>query len=369
MTLLVRATPFHGRAAASNSRNLWEVRNGWTLSSAYSNAHEEALAARLTCAFADISWRWRVMIEGPRAEEFLSRLMTRNPAKLEPGTAFKALWLNDGGAVRGAGLLARHGRESFQLVSAAADLDWIARGAALFDVRVREVLEDEGVLALIGPYAGKVLEAAQLDGALDPLSFRKLFWRGLDVTLSRFGEHGGYEIACKADDAALVWDRLAKAGAAHALKPAGVQAMDILDLEAGVPRPGRDYEPASGGFDAQPAPVELGLESLIDDDHTGFNGRFAFLAAPRGRTRVGIEFDGETPAPHTALKQGGRTLHSLYSPALQRAIALAVVDTALAKPGTALTLADGTSARVCELPFLQSPAATEPPPRPSTRLR
>jgi aminomethyltransferase len=354
MTLLVRATPFHGRAAAFNRRNLWELRNGWTLSSAYGDAREEALAARLTCAVADISWRWRVMIEGARAEEFLARLMTRNPAKLEPGTAFKALWLSDGGAVRGAGLLARHGRETFQLVSAASDLDWIARGAALFDVRVREVLE-EGGLALIGPYAGKVLEAALLDGALEPLGFRKLFWRGLDVTLSRFGERGGYEIACKADDAALVWDRIVKAGAAYALKPAGVQAMDILDLEAGVPRPGRDYEPANGGFEAQPTPVELGLESLIEADHTVFNGRTAYLAVPRGQTRVGIELDGETPAPHAKLKQGGRTLYSLYSPALQRAIALAVVDTALAKPGTALTLADGTSARVCGLPFLSTP--------------
>ncbi len=355
MTALVRATPFHGRASASNRRNLWELRNGWTLSSAYGDAHEEALAARLTCAIADISWRWRVTIEGPRAEEFLSRLMTRDPVKLEPGTAFKALWLNDAGAMRGAGLLARHGRESFQLVSAASDLDWIARGAALFDVRVREVLDEEGVLALIGPYAGKVLEAAQLDGALEPLGLRKLFWRGLDVTLSRFGEHGGYEIACKADDAALVWDRIVKAGAVYALKPAGVAAMDILDLEAGVPRPGRDYEPTRGGFDVQPTPTELGLESLVDADHTLFNGRAAYLAAPRGRTRVGIELDGETPAPHAALKQGGRTLHSLYSPALQRAIALAVVDTALAKPGTALTLADGTAAKVCELPFLPLP--------------
>jgi aminomethyltransferase len=281
--------------------------------------------------------------------------VTRDPARLESGAAFKALWLSDGGGVRGAGLLARHGRETFQLVSAASDLDWITRGAALFDVRVREILDEEGVLALIGPYVGKVLEAAQLDGALEPLSFRKLFWRGLDVTLSRFGEHGGYEIACKADDAALVWDRIVKAGAAYALKPAGVAAMDILDLEAGVPRPGRDYEPARDGFDAEPTPVELGLESLIDADHTAFNGRAAYLAASRSRMRVGIELDGETPAPHAKLTQGGRTLHSLYSPALQRAIALAVVDTALAKPGTALTLADGTVAKVRELPFLPTP--------------
>jgi aminomethyltransferase len=343
---LVRATPFHGRAAAFNRMNLWQPRCGWTLSSAYDEAHEEALAARLTCAMTDISWRWRVMIEGARAEEFLSRLMTKNPAKLAPGQAFKALWLDDDGGLRGAGVLARHGRETFQLISAAPDRDWIAKGAALFGVKTREVLDEEGVLAVVGPYAPKVIEAAGLDPALEALAFRKLFWRGLDVTLSRFGEHGGYEIACKADDAALVWDRIAKAGGAYALKPAGLAAMDILDLEAGVPRPGRDYEP-----DAKPSPVELGLESLVDADHAQFNGRAAYLALPRTRTRAGLELDSETPAPHVAF-EGGRTLHSLYSPALKGAIAHAIVDNARAALGTSITLPGGAKARVCALPFL-----------------
>jgi len=356
----IRATPFHGRAAASNTMNLWQPRAGWTLAERYDDANEEALAARLTCAMADITWRSRVMIEGARAQEFLARLMTRDPAALEPGTAFKALWLSDHGGVRGAGLLARHGRETFQIISAACDLDWIVRGAALFDVRVREVLDEEGMLAVVGPYAAKVLEAAGLDPALEPLGFRKLFWRGLDVTLSRLGEHGGYEIACKADDAPLVWDRIAKAGLSHALKPAGLAAMDILDLEAGVPRPVRDYTPAQGGFDAAPTPFELGLESLIDESHLLFNGRAACLAAPRSRTRVGIELDGDAPLPHAPLTRAGlevgRTLHSLYSPALRRAIALAIVGNGAAAPGTLLTCG-GVSARVVEVPFLPAPSA------------
>lgn len=351
----IRATPFHGRAAASNAMNLWQPRAGWTLAERYGDANEEALAARLTCAMADITWRSRVMIEGARAQELLARLVTRDPAALEPGTSFKALWLSDRGGVRGAGLLARHGRETFQLVSAASDLDWIVRGAALFDVRVREVLDEEGMLAIVGPYAAKVLEAAGLDPALEPLAFRKLFWRGLDVTLSRFGEHGGYEVTTKADDAPLVWDRIAKAGRAYALKPAGLAAMDILDVEAGVPRPVRDYTPASGGFDAAPTPFELGLESLVDESHAIFNGRAACRAAPRTKTRVGIEFDGDAPMPHAPLMRGGveagRTLHSLYSPALRRAIALAFVDNAAAAPGTVLTCA-GVNGRVSELPFL-----------------
>jgi glycine cleavage system aminomethyltransferase T len=57
----------------------------------------EALAARLRVAIADISWRRRIMLEGARAVEFLSKLVTRDAAKLSPGTSLKALWLSDGG--------------------------------------------------------------------------------------------------------------------------------------------------------------------------------------------------------------------------------------------------------------------------------
>jgi len=354
----VLATPFHARASAANRFNRWKLRNGWTLAADYGSAQDEAIAARLNCAAADISWRWRVAIEGRRAEEFLSRLVTRDPARLAPGTAFKALWLNDHGGVRGAGVIARHGRESFRLISTAADRSWIERAGALFDVTVRDVSQEEGGLAIAGPYARLVAEAAGLDPALEPSNFRKIFWRGLDVTLSRFGEHGGYELWCKAEDGSIVWDRIAKAGAEYALRPVGLDAMDILDLEAGVPRPGRDYEPARDGFGAEPSPFDLGLESLTDDLHKLFNGRAASRGIRKTKARVGLEFDGETPMPHMPLLQGtepvGRTWSSLYSPALRGAIALAQVNLDAAALGTEL-VCGGQTARVCALPFLPVP--------------
>jgi len=354
MSAKVRATPFHSRAAAASRLNLWEPREGWTVASVYDDAAEEALAARLTVAIADISWRWRVSIDGPRSEEFLSRLLTRNPASLDPGGAFKALWLTDKGAVRGAGVLARNGRESFTLISAAADPLWIAKAAALFDVKVHEIGEAQGLLAVIGPYAAKLLAAAGLDPDLALLRLRKLFWRGLDVTLSRFGEHEGFEIACAADDAPLVWDRLIKAGQAYALRPAGAAAMDVLDLEAGVPRPGRDYRPATGGFEASPRPEDLGLESLIDQDHAVFNGRPSRHDAAASRRRAGVVFDSDKPAPH-AIFDGGFTLGSVYSAALRSAIALAMVEPRIV-PEQRIRLADGTPGRVVALPFLPTPA-------------
>ena len=354
----IRATPFHSRTADANPLNAWENRNGWTLAAHYGDPVAEALAVRLTSAVADISWRWRLAIEGARAEEFLSRLLSRDPAKLAPGDAFKALWLTDRGGLRGAGTLARFGKDAFRLIAAESDFEWIARAAALFDVKVGEIAEQEGGLAILGPYAKRLLDAAGLESGLEPLKVRKIFWRGLDVTLTRFGEHNGFELWCKADDAPIVWNRIVKAGSAFAAKPAGLNAMDIADLEAGVPRPGRDYRPARTGFATLPSPFELGLEALVDNDHKTFNGRAALLSMPRARTRVGIELDAEIPAADQPLMRGGErvgmTMSSRYSPALQRAIALAVVDLPASAPGTVLTVS-GRSARVAALPFLPVP--------------
>jgi aminomethyltransferase len=367
----VQATPFHIRAAELNRDNAWAPRNGTTLSLAYDDAGDEALAARQRVVMADISWRWRVSIEGARAADFLSRLLTRDPSKLEPGNSLKALWLGDKGGVRGACALARFGRESFRLVSAAEDAAWIANAASAFDLKP-EVIADEGGLALIGPQARAVLSAAGLEAELEPLAFRKLFWRGLDVTLSRWGEHGGYELWCKADDGIVVWDRLMRAGAAFGLQPAGLAAMDLLDIEAGVARPGRDYAPAREAFVPAPTPLALGLDRLIDDMQKGFNGREAWMRGRlvEKRRLVGIAFDGDTPAPFTPLTHAGKivghTLTSAWSPALRHAIALAQVDVAMVPAGTVLSLTlppsrdlpelRSADVRVAELPFLKAPA-------------
>jgi glycine cleavage system T protein (aminomethyltransferase) len=375
MISFVRPTPFHVRAANANRDNAWTTRNGFTLSLAYDDTGEEALAARTRVGLADISWRWRMDVDGARAGEFLSRLLTGDPVKLEPGVSMKALWLSDGGGVRGACALARFGRESFQIVAAMEDRDWIAKAASAFSLKPREV-EGEGGLAIIGPYARATLAEAGLDADLAPLAFRKLFWRGMDVTLSRWGEHGGYELWCKEDDGVAVWDRLMRAGAAFGIAPAGLAAMDLFDIEGGVVRPGRDYAPAREAFARSPSPVALGLERLVDDNYKAFNGREAWLRArlTEKRRLVGIAIEGDSPAPFTPLladgKAIGHTLTSAYSPALRHAVALAQVEASAVLPDARLSLTlppsrdvpelRTASARVVGLPFLKAPEQIAP---------
>lgn len=365
----IRATPFHARSAASNLFNRWVARNGFTLAQDHGDAQAEALAARTNVVIADISWRWRLFVEGANAAVCLSRLMTRKVNSLVPGQSLKALWLNDNGAVRGAAVIARYASDQFLLASAATDTVWFAAAARQFGVSLRDATEEEGGLALIGPYADAVLKATGLVIDVAPLSLRKLFWRGLDVTVSRWGEQGGYEIWCKADDCLILWDRLMRAGGPFGIRPAGISASDILDVEAGVPRPGRDYRPANDGFGAHPSPESLGLESLIEGQHTTFNGRNAWLTARSSEkiSLVGIEIDSEMPPSFTPLSRSGtivgHTLTSVFSPVLRRAIALAQVETSLVLPGTEFSLrlpmsvesqaVQSVAARVVSLPFVK----------------
>jgi aminomethyltransferase len=372
MTGSLRFTPFHGRAAAANTGNRWTARNGFTLAADYGDAVQEGTAARTRVVITDISWRWRIFLKGARAGEVVSRVFTRNAAGLHAGRALKALWLNDGGAVRGAGVVARYASDSFLVGAAAKDTVWFASAASLLGVDLNDVTEEEGGLAIIGPYADAVLKAAVVDAELAPLAFRKLFWRGLDITLSRWGEQNGYEIWCAADDCYLVWDRLMRAGAPFGIAPMGVSASDVLDVEAGVPRPARDYRSAENGLALDPSPESLGMDSLIDETHLLFNGRAAWLRnrATVKSTLIGVEIDSETPAPFaTLIRNGasvGRTLLSVYSPQLRRAIALAQVEKSHCAPGTAFTLTvpgsldlpqkRDVTARAVKLPFLDSPA-------------
>jgi aminomethyltransferase len=372
----IRATPFHGRTAALNRFNRWTPRNSFTLASDFGDPYREVLAARTRAVVADISWRWRLFATGTSAAQLLSRLVTRDAAALNPGESLKALWLNDSGAVRGAGVIARYASDSFLVASAATDANWFRSAAPSFDVALTDVTEQDGGIALIGPYAAAVLKAAGLDADIDLLGFRKLFWRGLDVTVSRWGEQDGYEVWCAANDCYLVWDRLMRAGASFGIEPAGLSAMDILDVQAGVPRPSRDYLPAIDGFAIDPAVESLALESLIDERHFSFNGRAAWLAS-RGKSKtvlVGVEIDSKTPASFTALTRNGapfgHTLASVYSPVLQRAIALAQVERSNAVPGRVFDLIlpgsletaenRAATAQVVNLPFIGAPDPISP---------
>jgi aminomethyltransferase len=367
----VRPSPFHIRTAERNRDNVWCEKNGFTLAEHFGNADDEAMTARMSAIVSDISWRSSLILSGQRTKDFLSRLCTRDASSLEIDRAQKALWLNDAGAVRGAGVIARLAADEFLIVSAADDRNWIEQAASLFAVDVTASPREAG-LAVIGPCAHQVLESAGLNPGLELLSVVQVNWDGIDVVLSRVGELGGFEIWSNPDDALLVWDRIVQAGRTAGILPAGAMAMETLDIEAGVARPWRDYEPARDASSPMPSPQALSLEKLVDPEHKAFNGYRGWSASvrrPARRRIAGLVIEGDEPLSFAPIEKDGRrvgrTLTSRYSPSLRRAIALAEVDAALAVGMVALTVVAPPSlsasdvvrvkAQLSPLPFLPLP--------------
>jgi aminomethyltransferase len=177
---------------------------------------------------------------------------------------------------------------------------------------------------------------------------------GADVDISRTGYTGdlGFEIWMKRSDATTVWDALAAAGPAFALRPAGMLALDVARIEAGLLLIDVDFFSARKGLTAAQiySPFELGLGRLVDFNKERFIGRDALAAehaaAPRRRI-VGLAVDwpaverlyeavglpplAQAVASRVAVpvyaggSQIGRMTSSTWSPVLKQMIGLATV--------------------------------------------
>ncbi|MFI5200440.1 MAG: glycine cleavage T C-terminal barrel domain-containing protein, partial [Candidatus Limnocylindrales bacterium] len=240
-----------------------------------------------------------------------------------------------------------------------------------------------------------VLEAATGEGFDDLRYFRRRAASigGIPIDVSRTGYTGdlGYELWVAADRAVDLWDAVIAAGKPYGIRPAGMIALDVVRLEAGLILLEVDYTSARHAMNAEQAysPGEIGLGKLVDFDKADFVGRRALLderrrGGPRRRL-VGLEIDwpdidamynaqglpptapavvdrSATPLFDAGGHQVGRITSHGWSPILKKPIALASVPPAYERPGTHL-LAEWTvearrgrvGATVVELPFLDLP--------------
>jgi aminomethyltransferase len=187
------------------------------------------------------------------------------------------------------------------------------------------------------------------------------------VTISRTGYTGdlGYEIWLASKDALALWDHLIAAGTPHGIVPAGMLALDVARIEAGLMLLDVDYVPARKALiDGQTSsPYELDLGWTVDLRKERFVGREALAAeASRGPQWrfVGIEIEWDslerlyaemglaarlpvtawrTSVPiYAGSEQAGYATSGGWSPILKKYIALAHLRASRAAPGTQLEI-------------------------------
>ena len=393
-------TPFHTRTFPLCESLNYRDWSGYYAVSAYETHHDhEYNAIRNAAALIDISPLFKYVISGPDAKALVNHIITRDVDTMDVGQVFYTPWCDEHGHVIDDGTVSRLGEQRFRWTAAEPNLRWITQNAHGLDVTIDDVSDSVAALALQGPLSARVLRACS-DIDVDRLKyFRVASGRlgGVSVDVSRTGYTGdlGYEIWVPADHALAVWDAVVEAGRSFDLAPAGMLALDIARVEAGLLLIDVDFVSSKKALIASQkyTPYELGLGRLVDLDKKAFVGRSALRDAARTPHRqiVGLEVDwsdveavyervGLTPlAPAAASRtpvpvfdgdrQVGRATTTAWSPTLKRLIALACIDAPRQVEGTRLRFeiaVEGTrhfvGATVVRTPFFNPTHKTATPP-------
>jgi len=384
---MVRTTPFHERTSALNETGLWEHWSNHLVSTRYQLSEKfEYFAVRNSAGLFDTSPLYKYRFTGPDAERFLGGVLARDPAKLPVGHAQYTLWCDDRGFVVEDGVLLRLAPDEFLLTAAEPNLAYFDELRGRLDVGVEDVTGEWGILSVQGPRSrdlvGTVAPAAAALGYFD---LARTTLAGVDVIVSRTGYTGdlGFEIWVPAADAVRVWDAVWEVSRWQGVIPFGLTALYMLRIEAGLVLLDVDFHSSRFAWtDAdRTTPVELGLgwmfRSLADDSRNGhdgrvFIGREAIRRELRERTSrwqlTGLVVDWRDydriydaaglipPKDHTpiqdeyyvyddALNQLGYATSQMYSPMIQRHIALARVPLDRVAPGSRVKLEMGVTHR------------------------
>jgi aminomethyltransferase len=393
-------TAFYPRAAQLNRKLQWREWSGYLAASVYHDSHEiEYNAIREAAALIDVSPLFKYLVSGPDAARLVDRVITRDAKKLAVGRVYYTSWCNEEGRVVDDGTVGRLDENTYRWTAADPSLRWLRLNARGLDVEIEDVSDQVAALAVQGPLSRDVLEAATETswGDLRYFGRRAAQVDGRAVDVSRTGYTGdlGYEVWMESTDAVAVWDALMRAGRSYGITPAGMLALDIARIEAGLILIEVDFDSARRALiDEQSySPFELGiLGRFVDfEKDTEFVGRRALeREQERGgppRRLVGLQLEWEpleelyreqgltpmldqTPSrvPVPLYKRGrqvGRATSTTWSPILKNVVALASVAAGQAEVGTSIEVEwtvearrSRTPATVVELPFFNPPRKT-----------
>ncbi len=397
----MKTTPFHERLSELNRTGLYSHWSGFLSALRYDmSAKHEYFAVRNSAGFFDTSPLFKYWIRGKDAERFLAGVLTRDIRQCRPGRAQYTIWCDDRGFVLEDGVVFRHSDNEFFMTTARPNFGYLSDLIGRLSVQIEEVSDDYGVLAVQGPRSREILETLTPD--ITGLGFFDLCHTkiaGAAVTLSRTGYTGdlGFEVFVGADDALPVLDAVIEAGEGRGLRPFGEEALLMTRIEAGLVLIDVEFSSSRLAYNdtERITPRELGFGWMlrgIDAPDRPFIGRNALrreLADKSSRwLTVGLlvdwqEFDrlhaearlltpkDETPQSYESMlydDEGERIGYAtglMYSPMLQRHIAMARVRPDLASAGSRVNLEitidhryRTVAAEVARLPLFNPPRKT-----------
>lgn len=362
-------TAFHQRTFQLCESLNYREWSGYYAVSSYEPHHEhEYNAIRNAAALIDISPLFKYRLTGKDATRLVDRIITRDIGKVSVGQVIYTPWCDEHGKVIDDGTVSRLEENTYRWTAADPSLRWFTQNATGMAVHIEDISESVAALALQGPTSGRLLKSLVKEADIENLKYFRVTTgviAGVKVDISRTGYTGdlGYEIWVAAEQAVKVWDALMDGGRAFDIQPAGMLALDVSRIEAGLLLIDVDFNSSKKALidEQKYSPFEMGLGRLVHLNKNRFIGQAALTAEQkRGNPReiVGLEIDwpeveklyenvGLPPAVSPIASrvavpvfkdetQVGKATSSTWSPTLKKMIALATVKREFTKPGTQL---------------------------------
>ncbi|MCP9496151.1 MAG: aminomethyltransferase family protein [Pyrinomonadaceae bacterium MAG19_C2-C3] len=345
---------------------IMHARGGWIVPAHYGDTLAEYKAVRdeHAAALFDLSSRARLEVSGAEAVQFLNGMITNDIATLETGAWMFAAFPNVQGRLIAMARVLCTAPNTFLFDLEAPTHETILKNLTRFtfagDFHLTDRTHDTVCLSVQGAHAnGAVDHVLGVEAAsLEPYRGGRFTFQDLTFTIMRATHTGedGFDIFIDAASASVLFDRLIDAG----VHPAGYDALEILRIEAGIPRHGTDINDSN-------IVLEAGNTEAVSFTKGCYIGQ-EIIARIHWRGHVakqlaGIQLASAVPLePDTKLysaiddKEAGRITSVAISPALGRTVALAIVKYAYLAPDTQLVIKhdNGTMipARVVKLPHL-----------------
>jgi len=233
-------TAFHKRTfALCESLNYREWSGYYTVSSYETHHEHEYNAIRNSVALIDVSPLFKYRLTGHDATRLVDRVVTRDVRKVSVGQVIYAPWCDEKGKVIDDGTVSRLAENVYRWTAAAPNLRWFHQNAQGMDVQIEDISETVAALAVQGPMSGALLTQIVEGADIANLKYFHVVHgsiAGVDVDVSRTGYTGdlGYELWMPWNEGTTVWDALMSAGRAFDIHAAGMLALDVARIEAGL---------------------------------------------------------------------------------------------------------------------------------------
>lgn len=342
--------------------------SGWEMPVQFSGLKLEHQAVRTEAGMFDISHMGKFTFLGDNLVDRWQTLVPSDLSRLQPGQAMYTVLLNPQGGIIDDIIFYYQGKQgtkqqAIAIVNAgttAKDKNWILSHLKDSSIKMSDLSQEQGLIALQGPKAASILQGLVAEN-LEPMTaftHQVVTIHDSPAFIARTGYTGedGFEIMLESVAARQLWRSLLQAG----VTPCGLGARDTLRLEAAMSLYGQE-------IDDTVSPLEAGLGWVVHlKDKGDFIGRSVLeqqKASGVKRRLVGLEMSGRHIARHgyPVIFEGetvGEVTSGTLAPTVGKAIALAYVTKPLSKVGQALEVeirGKNYPASVVKKPFYRSP--------------